>query len=92
MKKLAYKRALPQNENEFLNIQSNWFSIEPGCPFFEIIDQLDKWTLLSTFTEFYEWALDNCEGQWYRYSHDGHIESLYFQSDSDRIKFILKFM
>lgn len=39
-----------------------------------------------------EWCEKNCDGRWAR----GHIfkidQAMYFESESDRIKFILKFM
>lgn len=92
MKKLPYKEAQPLSENDYLDIEQNWYSIDPSRKFFRIMDKTDWRLNLRINNDFRDWAFNNCEGRWYRVLQKIGIEVLYFQNESDRIKFILRFM
>lgn len=91
MRKLKYKRVNPKTENDFLEIEMNWFDVDPGINFYH-------WGMENRYDEFCEWAGQNCEGRWhwFRYYKNKDAElggnRICFSDPADRIKFILRWM
>lgn len=85
MKKLKYKTVNPETENDFLEIEMNWFDIDPSYIKFY-------------YNEFCDWAVQNCEGRWFWFLNYKNKATTFggnrlcFSDPSDRIKFILKFL
>lgn len=88
MKKLKYKRVYPITESDFLEIEMNWFDIDPG---FQIY-----WG--HNYDKFCKWASQNCEGRWHWFQHyknkhrDFGGNRICFSDSADRIKFILRWL
>lgn len=93
MRKMAFKRVRPITKNDVFEIELNWFQVRPGREFFLTKTKHPKHEF---YSEFFQWITDNCEGRWYIAPYYSgwvtQFQPVYFQNDSDRIKFILRFL
>ena len=89
MEKLSFKRADPKIESDFLEIEMNWFDVNPGK-----LPEIGR----GPYDELCQWAVQNCYGRWFWFLHYKNRQTnsggnrICFSDPSDRIKFILKFM
>ena len=96
MRKMAFKRVRPINENDKLEIEMEWSQVIPERNFFYLKCSHPEHEF---YSEFYQWA-QHCEGRWYIPRLYGIRDNctnedglgIYFQNESDKVKFILKFM